>query len=119
MTDAPSIFAGHACQKPRPHSRAVFDGRRRRTYQFGAILRDKVRSQRSVVSSKLGTLSISSTRKTPLSKFFIFFVAGMMEALSEELRGASAAGGVKSNIQFTTIFPYMVDTGLCKNPKIR
>ncbi|XP_031786336.1 short-chain dehydrogenase/reductase family 16C member 6 isoform X3 [Nasonia vitripennis] len=47
-----------------------------------------------------------------------FAVRGLMEALSEELRISSSVGGTKSNIKFTTIYPYMVDTGLCKKPKI-
>lgn len=45
-----------------------------------------------------------------------FAVRGVQEALSEELRCKSKG---KSNIKFTTIFPYMVDTGLCKKVKIR
>ncbi|XP_001600199.2 short-chain dehydrogenase/reductase family 16C member 6 isoform X2 [Nasonia vitripennis] len=48
-----------------------------------------------------------------------FAVRGLMEALSEELRISSSVGGTKSNIKFTTIYPYMVDTGLCKKPKIK
>lgn len=39
-----------------------------------------------------------------------------MEALSEELRAKSNG---RSNIKFSTICPYMVDTGLCKSVKIR
>ena len=42
-----------------------------------------------------------------------------MEAISEEFRIASSVGGQNSNIKFTVIYPYMVDTGLCKNPKIK
>ncbi|XP_032678938.1 short-chain dehydrogenase/reductase family 16C member 6-like isoform X2 [Odontomachus brunneus] len=45
-----------------------------------------------------------------------FAVRGLMEAMSEELR-VSTKG--KSLIKFTTIYPYMVDTGLCKKPKIK
>uniref|UniRef100_A0A182SWY7 Uncharacterized protein n=1 Tax=Anopheles maculatus TaxID=74869 RepID=A0A182SWY7_9DIPT len=44
-----------------------------------------------------------------------FAVRGIMEALSEELRADPA----KPNIKFTTIYPYMVDTGLCKRPYTR
>lgn len=44
-----------------------------------------------------------------------FAVRGMMEALSEELRETRPGHQIK----FTVICPYMVDTGLCKNPKIR
>lgn len=43
-------------------------------------------------------------------------IAGLMESLSEELR-VSTKG--KSLIKFTTIYPYLVDTGMCKKPKIR
>ncbi|XP_020289483.1 short-chain dehydrogenase/reductase family 16C member 6-like isoform X2 [Pseudomyrmex gracilis] len=45
-----------------------------------------------------------------------FAVRGLMESISEELRTATKG---KSLIKFTTIYPYMVDTGLCKKPKIR
>lgn len=46
-----------------------------------------------------------------------FAVRGLMEALNEELRETSK--GTNLNINFTTIYPYMVDTGLCKKPKIK
>lgn len=42
-----------------------------------------------------------------------FAVRGMMEALCEEHRRTG------SPIKFTTIYPYMTDTGLCKNPRVR
>ncbi|XP_037049305.1 17-beta-hydroxysteroid dehydrogenase 13 [Bradysia coprophila] len=42
-----------------------------------------------------------------------FAVRGMMEALSEELRPMNV------NIKCTVVYPYMVDTGLCKKPYIR
>lgn len=45
-----------------------------------------------------------------------FAVRGLMESISEELRTSTKG---KSLIKFTTIYPYMVDTGLCKKPKIR
>ncbi|XP_011692672.1 PREDICTED: short-chain dehydrogenase/reductase family 16C member 6-like isoform X3 [Wasmannia auropunctata] len=45
-----------------------------------------------------------------------FAVRGLMESISEELRTASKG---KSLVKFTTIYPYMVDTGLCKKPKVR
>ncbi|XP_072752932.1 short-chain dehydrogenase/reductase family 16C member 6-like [Anoplolepis gracilipes] len=44
-----------------------------------------------------------------------YAVKGFMETLKEELRISSKG---KSLIKFSTIFPYMVDTGLCKKPKI-
>ncbi|KAJ0182273.1 hypothetical protein K1T71_001642 [Dendrolimus kikuchii] len=45
-----------------------------------------------------------------------FAVRGMMEALHEELREDARDF---SGIKFTIICPYIVDTGLCKNPKIK
>ncbi|XP_068159690.1 17-beta-hydroxysteroid dehydrogenase 13 [Drosophila tropicalis] len=44
-----------------------------------------------------------------------FAVRGYMLALAEELRHANP----NTNIKFTTIYPYMIDTGLCKNPRYR
>lgn len=44
-----------------------------------------------------------------------FAVKGIMQALSEEMR----LGEPDADIKFTTIYPYMVDTGLCKKPKMR
>ncbi|XP_063979111.1 short-chain dehydrogenase/reductase family 16C member 6-like [Diachasmimorpha longicaudata] len=46
-----------------------------------------------------------------------FAVRGIMESLTDEFK--YKMGSQTSNIHFTTVFPYMVDTGLCKNPKIR
>jgi all-trans-retinol dehydrogenase (NAD+) len=45
-----------------------------------------------------------------------FAVRGCMESLFEELRNHSNG---TSKIKFTTVYPYMVDTGLCKKVKIR
>lgn len=44
-----------------------------------------------------------------------FAVRGMMEALEEEVR----YDGGNTNIKFTTIYPYMANTGLCKHPHMR
>ncbi|GLV43927.1 Lipid droplet subset dehydrogenase 1 [Carabus blaptoides fortunei] len=44
-----------------------------------------------------------------------FAVRGLMESLREELRETIR----NTNVNFTTIYPYMVDTGLCKNPHSR
>ncbi|XP_041975214.1 short-chain dehydrogenase/reductase family 16C member 6-like isoform X2 [Aricia agestis] len=44
-------------------------------------------------------------------------VKGIMEALHEELREDKVTD--YSGIKFTTVYPYIVDTGLCKNPKIK
>lgn len=46
-----------------------------------------------------------------------FAVRGLMEALHEELREDKEND--YSGIKFTTVCPYIVDTGLCKNPKIK
>lgn len=46
-----------------------------------------------------------------------FAVRGLMEALHEELRSMNKEKPL--NIKFTTIYPYMVNTGLCKNPSYR
>ncbi|XP_064538712.1 17-beta-hydroxysteroid dehydrogenase 13 [Drosophila montana] len=44
-----------------------------------------------------------------------FAVRGYMTALAEELRQKNP----QNNIKLTTIYPYMIDTGLCKNPRYR
>ncbi|KAH8400233.1 hypothetical protein KR215_009383, partial [Drosophila sulfurigaster] len=44
-----------------------------------------------------------------------FAVRGYMAALAEELRLKNP----QTNVKLTTIFPYMIDTGLCKNPRFR
>ncbi|KAH8245533.1 hypothetical protein KR032_011466, partial [Drosophila birchii] len=44
-----------------------------------------------------------------------FAVRGYMTALAEELRQKNP----QNNVKLTTIFPYMIDTGLCKNPRFR
>ncbi|GAB0086124.1 short-chain dehydrogenase/reductase family 16C member 6 [Sergentomyia squamirostris] len=44
-----------------------------------------------------------------------FAVRGFTEALYEEIR----MQGLWEKIKFTTIYPYMVDTGLCKKPYMR
>lgn len=58
--------------------------------------------------------------------FFLYFTLlvsfnddflGLMEALHEELRSMNKEKPL--NIKFTTIYPYMVNTGLCKNPSYR
>lgn len=44
-----------------------------------------------------------------------YAVRGIMQALYEELRSDEKP----FNIKLTTVYPYMVDTGLCKNPHMR
>uniref|UniRef100_A0A1B6LN12 Uncharacterized protein n=1 Tax=Graphocephala atropunctata TaxID=36148 RepID=A0A1B6LN12_9HEMI len=45
----------------------------------------------------------------------VWFFTGLMEALAEECREDPR----QLNIKFTSIFPFIVSTGLCKKPKIR
>ncbi|XP_076244046.1 short-chain dehydrogenase/reductase family 16C member 6-like isoform X2 [Calliopsis andreniformis] len=66
------------------------------------------------LSSMAGILGLANLVPYCASKFA---VRGLMEALSEEVRGMSK--DKISNIKFTTIYPYMVDTGLCKKPRMR
>jgi len=64
------------------------------------------------LSSMAGMMGVENLVPYSASKFA---VRGLMEALSEETRTRSRA----TNIKFTTVFPYMVDTGLCHKPRIR
>ncbi|XP_019881307.2 short-chain dehydrogenase/reductase family 16C member 6-like [Aethina tumida] len=63
------------------------------------------------LSSMAGQLGLVNLVPYCASKFA---VRGMMEALHEELRRHP-----KNNIHLTSIYPFMVDTGLCKNPVIK
>ncbi|CAG9136809.1 unnamed protein product [Plutella xylostella] len=65
------------------------------------------------MSSMAGVVGIRNLVPYCASKFA---VRGLMEALHEELREDKKD---YSGIKFTVICPYMVDTGLCKNPKIK
>ncbi|XP_022201703.1 epidermal retinol dehydrogenase 2 [Nilaparvata lugens] len=64
------------------------------------------------ISSMAGILGLKNLVPYCASKFA---VRGMLEALAEELREDPR----NLQIKFTGIFPYMVDTGLCKRPKVR
>uniref|UniRef100_A0A0C9QY72 Short-chain dehydrogenase/reductase 3 n=1 Tax=Fopius arisanus TaxID=64838 RepID=A0A0C9QY72_9HYME len=64
------------------------------------------------LSSMAGILGIANLVPYCASKFA---VSGMMEALNDEI--STATGSQGSNVRFTTIYPYMVDTGLCKKTK--
>ncbi|KAK6619626.1 hypothetical protein RUM43_012383 [Polyplax serrata] len=64
------------------------------------------------ISSIAGLLGSPHVAPYSASKFA---VRGLMEGLSEEFRTRSTC----NNIHFTTIFPYMTDTGLCKKPSIK
>ncbi|XP_032678940.1 17-beta-hydroxysteroid dehydrogenase 13-like [Odontomachus brunneus] len=65
------------------------------------------------LSSVAGLFSLPNVVPYCASKFA---VRGLMEGISEELR-LSTKG--KSLIKFTTIYPYIVDTGFCKKPRIK
>ncbi|XP_070171763.1 short-chain dehydrogenase/reductase family 16C member 6 [Polyergus mexicanus] len=64
------------------------------------------------ISSMCGMYGVSQKVAYCSSKFA---VRGLMEALHEEVRLDER----KSNIRFTTIYPFYVDTGLAKDPKYR
>lgn len=64
------------------------------------------------LSSMAGIIGLRNLVPYCASKFA---VRGMIESLIEEFREEGKAPDVK----FTCIFPYMVNTGLCKKPKIR
>ncbi|GAB1862027.1 NADP-retinol dehydrogenase [Camponotus japonicus] len=64
------------------------------------------------ISSMCGIYGVSQKVAYCSSKFA---VRGLMEALHEEVRLDER----KSNIHFTTIYPFYVDTGLAKDPKYR
>nr|XP_033334959.1 short-chain dehydrogenase/reductase family 16C member 6-like isoform X1 [Megalopta genalis] len=66
------------------------------------------------LSSMAGVVGLANLVPYCASKFA---VRGLMESLNEELRSSSKDN--PSNLQFTTIYPYMVDTGLCKKPRFR
>ncbi|XP_017876430.1 short-chain dehydrogenase/reductase family 16C member 6 [Ceratina calcarata] len=68
------------------------------------------------LSSMCGLVGLPNVVPYCASKFA---VRGLMESLEEEVRVMCQAKTIKSNINFTTIYPYMVDTGLCKKPRIR
>ncbi|XP_058822580.1 short-chain dehydrogenase/reductase family 16C member 6 isoform X3 [Topomyia yanbarensis] len=64
------------------------------------------------LSSVAGLLGLNNLVPYCASKYA---VRGIMEALSEELRCSARS----PNIRFTSVYPYMVDTGLCKKPHMR
>ena len=64
------------------------------------------------LSSMAGVMGLTNLVPYCASKFA---VRGLMEAISEELREDARI----NNVKFTTICPYMVDTGLCAKPRIK
>ncbi|XP_055709796.1 epidermal retinol dehydrogenase 2-like isoform X2 [Phlebotomus papatasi] len=71
---------------------------------------EKNRGHLVSISSVAGLIGAANLVPYCASKFA---VRGMMEALFEELREN------KIPIKLTVAYPYMVDTGLCKSPKMR
>jgi short-subunit dehydrogenase len=64
------------------------------------------------ISSMAGVMGIPNLVPYCGSKYA---VKGVMESLSEELREDAR----QIDVKFTTIFPFIVDTGLCKKPRSR
>lgn len=64
------------------------------------------------ISSMVGLMAVKNLVTYCGSKFA---VRGILEALTEEFKDDPKT----SKINCTSIHPYMVDTGLCKNPVIR
>ncbi|KAF4513937.1 UNVERIFIED_CONTAM: hypothetical protein B566_EDAN018763, partial [Ephemera danica] len=84
-------------------------------WMFEAFLPDmKAQGRGHIValSSMAGVLGLKNLVPYCSSKFA---VRGLMEALSEELRQESK----KTDIKFTTIYPYIVNTGMVHKPHIR
>jgi short-subunit dehydrogenase len=64
------------------------------------------------LSSMAGVMGLRNLVPYCASKYA---VRGLMEALNEELREDAR----QIEVKFTTIFPFIVDTGLCKKPHTR
>nr|CAD7429346.1 unnamed protein product [Timema monikensis] len=64
------------------------------------------------LSSMAGLMGIANLVPYCASKYA---VRGLMEAMAEELR----EGNRQLDVRFTTICPFIVDTGLCKKPRTR
>lgn len=75
-------------------------------------MREQNRGHIVSMSSIAGVIGLSNLVPYCASKFA---VRGMMESLQEEIR----EGPHKNLIKTTTIYPYMTNTGLCKNPKVK
>lgn len=65
------------------------------------------------ISSMAGVMGIPNLVPYCASKYA---VRGMMEALAEEVREDAAR---RTDVHFTTIMPFIVDTGLCQKPRTR
>ncbi len=64
------------------------------------------------MSSIAGAMGCENVVPYSASKFA---VRGMMEALTEEIRRDSR----QLDIKCTTVCPFVVDTGLCKRPRVK
>lgn len=78
---------------------------------FGMEMANKNRGHIVAMSSMAGLIGFRNLVPYCGSKYA---VRGQMEAFQEELRTDGVDG-----VKFTTICPYMVDTGLCHKPIIR
>ncbi|CAL7941050.1 unnamed protein product [Xylocopa violacea] len=67
------------------------------------------------ISSLAGMTGVANVVPYSATKFA---VRGLMDSLNEEMRTLKN-DGKSLNIHFTTIVPYMVNTGMCKKPKFR
>lgn len=74
---------------------------------FGKEMANKNRGHIVALSSMAGLIGFRNLVPYCGAKFA---VRGMMESFYEELRTDGIDG-----VKFTTIYPYMVDTGLCHN----
>ncbi|XP_059619278.1 epidermal retinol dehydrogenase 2 [Phlebotomus argentipes] len=83
-------------------------------WMMQAFLPDMIKNHGHIVSlsSMAGIVGLQNLVPYCGSKFA---VRGLAEAMNEELR----MQGMVEKIKFTTIYPYMVDTGLCKKPYMR
>lgn len=100
------------------------DGEIRKTFEINVLahfwmlqtyLPDMIQKNRGSIvamSSVAGLLGLNNLVPYCGSKYA---VRGIMEAMYEELRQDAR----KPNIRFTSVYPYMVDTGLCKKPHMR
>ncbi|KAH8377457.1 hypothetical protein KR093_005592, partial [Drosophila rubida] len=79
---------------------------------FLGQMKDLGRGHIVCLSSIAGLIGLSNLVPYCATKYAL---RGLMEALHEELR----EGPYKDLIKTTTIFPYMTNTGLCKNPKVK
>lgn len=109
FTDARHIFTWNESAEQRACGVLVFDGWFGWYKKLSTLLWIKIRRQRSV--EYLYNIQMTSHINRNI-KFVLYL--GLFEAIEDECR----VDGYE-NFHFTIIYPYIVDTGLCKKPKIR